>query len=66
MIFVNQAKSIHQCARPNERRKAVLAEERQARILEVLSESENGILAVSALSELFGVSGMTIRVSRRR
>jgi len=39
----------------------VLAEERQARILEVLSESENGIVTVSALSELFGVSGMTIR-----
>jgi len=39
----------------------VLAEERQARILEVLSESENGIVTVSALSERFGVSGMTIR-----
>jgi len=37
----------------------MLAEERQARILEVLSES--GLVTVSALSELFGVSGMTVR-----
>lgn len=38
-----------------------MAEERQARILEVLNESRNGVVTVSALSKLFGVSGMTIR-----
>jgi DeoR family fructose operon transcriptional repressor len=39
----------------------MLTEERQARILEVLSESKKGVVTVSALSQLFSVSGMTIR-----
>lgn len=39
----------------------MLAEQRQARILEVLSESGNGIVTVSGMCDLFGVSGMTIR-----
>lgn len=39
----------------------MLAEERRLRILDVLNESENGIVSVAKLSELLGVSSMTIR-----
>jgi DeoR family fructose operon transcriptional repressor len=39
----------------------MFAEERQARILEVLGDGERKMVTVSALSELFDVSGMTIR-----
>jgi DeoR family fructose operon transcriptional repressor len=39
----------------------MLAEERQARILEVLQESDSRMVTISALTDLFGVSGMTVR-----
>jgi DeoR family fructose operon transcriptional repressor len=39
----------------------MLPEERQARILEMLQEQKNGMVTVSALSEFFGISGMTVR-----
>ncbi len=39
----------------------MLAEERRLRILDILNESENGVVSVEKLSELFGVSSVTIR-----
>jgi len=39
----------------------MLAEERRARILDILNESENGAVYVTELSQAFGVSTMTIR-----
>jgi len=39
----------------------MLTEERRLRIVEILNETENGVVTVTELGELLGVSGMTIR-----